>query len=81
VVLGFAAETGNLERHARAKWARKPCDLLAANLVGKEGSGFDSDQNELKVFVKGSRRALRLGPGFKSRLAEELLDLVRFGVS
>lgn len=46
-LVGFAAETQNLETYARAKLQRKGCDLVVANDVSKAGLGFDADRNEL----------------------------------
>ncbi len=46
-LVGFAAETENLEANAREKLTRKQCDLIVANDVSKPGIGFDSDQNEI----------------------------------
>ncbi|MBK1828577.1 phosphopantothenoylcysteine decarboxylase [Haloferula rosea] len=46
-LVGFAAETQNLETYARAKLLRKGCDLIIGNDVSKAGIGFDSDRNEL----------------------------------
>ncbi len=76
IVLGFAAETDHLEQNALAKWKKKPCDLLAANLVGKRGTGFEGDRNELLVFSKKHRKSIHLRKDLKSRLAEKLLDLI-----
>jgi len=56
-VVGFAAETENLERHARAKLERKKLDLIAANRVGG-GAGFDADDNELTLLWPGGKEAL-----------------------
>jgi len=75
-VVGFAAETDDLARRATAKWRRKPCDLLAANIVGKPGTGFNSEQNELLVFCRGEKKPVKLGRASKDRLAEQLLDLI-----
>ncbi len=47
--VGFAAETENLESHARAKLAAKRLDMVAANWVG-QSMGFDSDENALTLF-------------------------------
>ncbi|MEQ6340698.1 MAG: bifunctional phosphopantothenoylcysteine decarboxylase/phosphopantothenate--cysteine ligase CoaBC [Gammaproteobacteria bacterium] len=47
--VGFAAETEDLETHARAKLAAKGLDMVAANWVG-QGMGFDSDENALTLF-------------------------------
>lgn len=46
-LVGFAAETCELEASAREKLARKGCDLVVANDVSKPGIGFDSDRNEV----------------------------------
>jgi phosphopantothenoylcysteine decarboxylase/phosphopantothenate--cysteine ligase len=56
-VAGFAAETENLERHARAKLERKGLDLVAANRVGG-GAGFDADDNELTLLWHGGKQEL-----------------------
>jgi phosphopantothenoylcysteine decarboxylase / phosphopantothenate---cysteine ligase len=76
VVMGFAAETDHLEKNAMEKWRKKPCDLLVANRVGGAGTGFESDQNELLVFSRQSKKPALLKRSLKSRLAEELLDMV-----
>ena len=76
IIVGFAAETERLEANARAKWGKKPCDLLAANLVGVRNTGFDADRNELLVFRREYPKPIRLKKDFKGRLAEKLMDLV-----
>lgn len=48
-LVGFAAETENLEDNARGKLIRKGCDLVIANDVSKVGIGFDSDHNEVML--------------------------------
>ena len=79
LVVGFAAETGDLERHARGKLRDKRLDMIAANLVGVAGSGFESDDNALSVYWADGAR--ELGPGPKMRLAGELMDLVAERIS
>ena len=74
LVVGFAAETDDVERYARAKLAEKQLDLIAANRIGIPGSGFDSDDNALTVYGADFERAL--GPAPKTQLAEALLDLI-----
>ena len=74
LVVGFAAETDNVERNARAKLASKRVDLICANRVGVAGSGFESDDNALVVYGAGIERAL--GPASKAQLAEALVALV-----
>ncbi len=49
ILVGFCAETENLERNAHDKLARKKLDLIVANRVGGENSAFQSDQNEVLV--------------------------------
>ncbi len=75
VVVGFAAETNDVERYARGKLVRKGLDMIAANQVGREGCGFESDDNALTVIDADTAHAL--GPGPKTVLADALLDLVR----
>lgn len=48
-LVGFAAETENLEQHAREKLLRKGCDMIIANDVSQQGIGFDSSDNEVLV--------------------------------
>lgn len=71
--VGFAAETCEVERHARDKLVRKRLDLIAANQVGG-GKGFDRDDNELLVlWAEGSER---LALQDKRQLAAELVALI-----
>jgi phosphopantothenoylcysteine decarboxylase/phosphopantothenate--cysteine ligase len=49
VLVGFAAETGELEPAGRAKLERKHVDLIVANEVGREGTGFGSDTNRAAI--------------------------------
>ncbi len=75
VVVGFAAETNDVERYARDKLERKRLDLVAANRVGLPGCGFESEENALTVISADAVRAL--GPAPKTQLADALLDLIR----
>ena len=73
--VGFAAETEDLERHARSKLERKRLDLIAGNRVDGSDLGFDSDRNALLVlWPDGGRADLPAGP--KTLLARQLLALV-----
>ncbi|WP_374603375.1 bifunctional phosphopantothenoylcysteine decarboxylase/phosphopantothenate--cysteine ligase CoaBC [Arenimonas sp.] len=74
LVVGFAAETAELEAYARDKLQRKGLDLIAANDVSRPGQGFESEENALSVFWRDGRHDIRHGP--KTRVAAELLDLV-----
>ena len=53
ILVGFAAETGDVLEAGRAKLRRKHVDLLVANLVGREGTGFGSDTNEAAILDAG----------------------------
>lgn len=75
VVVGFAAETNDVERYARDKLVRKGLDMIAANQVGRAGCGFESDDNALTVIDATTAHAL--GPAAKTALADALLDLIR----
>src|SRR5690606_30924011 len=74
LVVGFAAETDDVEENARGKLARKRLDMIAANRVGVSGAGFESDDNALAVYWRDGERAL--GPASKTVLADALLDLI-----
>jgi phosphopantothenoylcysteine decarboxylase/phosphopantothenate--cysteine ligase len=72
-VVGFAAETQNVERNALAKLEGKKLDLIAANQVG-ESLGFDQDDNALTVYWSGGKR--ELARCSKAQLAGELVALI-----
>jgi phosphopantothenoylcysteine decarboxylase/phosphopantothenate--cysteine ligase len=72
-VVGFAAETQNVERNALAKLEGKNLDMIAANQVG-ENLAFDCDDNALSVYWPGGRRELGIAP--KRRLAAELVTVI-----
>ncbi len=71
-LVGFAAETENLEAHAREKLARKHLDAIAVNDVSREGSGFGTNENDIVLLWDGGRQAL--GRGSKRALARSLWD-------
>ncbi len=72
-VVGFAAETQNVERNALAKLEGKRLDMIAANQVG-DGLAFDCDDNALTVYWPGGRRDLpRAG---KAELAARLVAVI-----
>ena len=74
LVVGFAAETSDLETYARDKLHRKGLDLIAANDVSRPGQGFEGEDNALSVFWRDGRRDLALGP--KTRIATDLLLII-----
>jgi phosphopantothenoylcysteine decarboxylase/phosphopantothenate--cysteine ligase len=72
-VVGFAAETQNVEDNARSKLERKRLDMIAANRVG-DGLAFDRDENALVVLWQGGREELETSG--KLELARRLVALV-----
>ncbi len=71
--VGFAAETTDVEKHARDKLARKHLDMIAANEVGADRA-FDREDNALLVLWPGGRRELELKS--KCDLAREFIAIV-----
>jgi phosphopantothenoylcysteine decarboxylase/phosphopantothenate--cysteine ligase len=74
-VVGFAAETQDLEKYARGKLEAKNLDLIAANDVGRPGCGFDSERNALVVLSREGRTEVIPEAG-KPQVAAALLALV-----
>lgn len=74
LVVGFAAETHDVEKYARGKLAAKRLDLIIANQVGVSGGGFESDENAATAYWQGGERAFPSSS--KADLAERLLELI-----
>jgi len=75
VLVGFAAETTEVEAAGRAKLKRKHLDLLVANLVGREGTGFGSETNEAAILAaNGSDTPIQTWT--KRELAAALCDRI-----
>ncbi len=72
--VGFAAETHDVETYAKDKMARKNLDMIAANLVGVENAGFESDNNALTVYWDKGQQDLPHGA--KTKLAYHLVELI-----
>lgn len=73
-VVGFAAETHDVETYARDKLKRKNLNMIAANDVSVAGLGFNADANALRVFwPQGSQD---LPATDKLTLARQLLSLI-----
>ncbi len=71
-VVGFAAETNNVEEYARQKRIRKNLDLICANDVSDANQGFNSDSNALHLFWQDGDKVLPLER--KALLGQLLLD-------
>ena len=75
LVVGFAAETRDLEKNAAQKLAAKHLDLIVGNVIGEPGSGFAGDTNKVTFFYPdGATEALGLME--KDKVAHRLLDRV-----
>jgi phosphopantothenoylcysteine decarboxylase/phosphopantothenate--cysteine ligase len=74
LTVGFAAETENLKAHALEKLSRKRLDMIAANRVGGDDGGFESDRNEILLLSAEGER--NLGSGSKQELARLLIGAV-----
>lgn len=72
-VVGFAAETHDVETYARGKLESKNLDLIAANEVGDD-KAFDRDDNSLIVLWREGR--VPIGPASKQVVAKELIELI-----
>ena len=72
--VGFAAETENLKAHALKKLSGKRLDMIAANRVGQDGTGFESDGNRILLLTSDSEQDL--GKGSKQRLAQLMVEAI-----
>jgi phosphopantothenoylcysteine decarboxylase/phosphopantothenate--cysteine ligase len=72
VLIGFAAETGDPVPRGRAKLTRKSADLIVANDVSREDTGFDSDFNAATLIGPDGDEPFAAGP--KTALASRILD-------
>lgn len=74
-VVGFAAETHDLEKHARAKLIAKNCDAIVANDVSAADVGMESDENAVTIFFRdGSSETISRAP--KKNIARAILKNV-----
>ena len=77
LVIGFAAETNNIEKNAKKKLMEKNCDWIIANDVSNKSIGFDSDFNEVTILYKDEKiDDEKLYMKKKSEIADEIIDRV-----
>ena len=77
LVIGFAAETNNIQENAQKKLVEKNCDWIIANDVSNNSIGFDSDFNEVSIFYKDKEiKNEKLTIKKKSEISEEITDRV-----
>ena len=75
ILVGFAAETENLEQHAETKRVEKNLDIIVGNIVGEPSSGFGADTNKVTLFYKdGTKEPLPMME--KDAVAHILLDRI-----
>ena len=75
LIVGFAAETNDLESYAYQKLCEKNCDWMVANDVSNESIGFDSDFNEVSIFYK-NKKVDKLKYKSKSEISDELVEKI-----
>ncbi len=77
LVIGFAAETENLDSNAMKKLKNKNCDWIVANDVSKKNIGFDSDYNEVTIHYNDLKKKKEtLSYKKKSEISEEIVDRI-----
>ena len=77
LVIGFAAETNNLDKNAIEKLKNKNCDWIIANDVSKKKSGFNSEFNEVTIHYKNKKiKKEKLSLKRKSEISEEIVDRI-----
>jgi len=75
LVIGFAAETNNVERNAEKKLNNKNCDWIIANDVSNKKIGFSSDFNEVTIYYKDKNKE-KLSYKKKSEISDEIVDRI-----
>ncbi len=79
-VVGFAAETQDIEKYARGKLDAKNLDMIACNDVSRTDIGFGSDDNAMTVFFRDKAEGETLEKASKDKIAEQLVALVGEGL-
>jgi phosphopantothenoylcysteine decarboxylase / phosphopantothenate---cysteine ligase len=75
LVVGFAAETNDLQENARKKLLEKNCDIVVGNDVSSSEIGMDSDENEVTIFFRNGEM-VRIPRSTKRNVARELVKIV-----
>ncbi|WP_373739711.1 bifunctional phosphopantothenoylcysteine decarboxylase/phosphopantothenate--cysteine ligase CoaBC [Jeotgalibaca porci] len=71
-LIGFAAETNDVEKYATDKLKRKNADMIVANDVSKEHAGFNKDTNEVIIF-QPNKEAIHIETDTKENIAKHIL--------
>ncbi len=78
-VVGFAAETDNVDTNAKKKLEAKNLDMIVSNDVSDKSIGFDVDDNEVNVYTKNDKFFLKKDK--KIRIAREVLKIVASNIN
>ncbi len=74
-VVGFAAETHDLEKNARQKLRKKNCDMIVANDVSRTDSGMESNENAVSIFCRNGELR-KISRASKQIIARELVKII-----
>ena len=73
LVIGFAAETNDIDYNSKNKLSDKNCDWIVANDISNNSIGFDSEYNEVSIFYKNKKFTNeKITKRKKSEIAEEI---------
>ena len=75
LLVGFAAETNDLEENAQKKLHEKNCDMIVANDVSGSESGMESDENEVTIFFRSGEKE-KISRDSKKNIARELVKKI-----
>lgn len=73
ILVGFAAETADLEKYAQEKVVKKNLDMIAANDVSRQDIGFGADENQMILYLKDGTK-IELEKTTKAGIANRILD-------
>ena len=77
LVIGFAAETNEIDKNAEEKLNKKNCDWIISNDVSNKDIGFNSDYNEVTIHYKNKDvKKEKLSYKKKSRISDEIVDRI-----
>ncbi len=76
LVIGFAAETSNLDKNSMKKLVEKNCDWIIANDVSNKEIGFDSEYNEVKIFQRNKPNIENISITTKEMIAKKLVEKI-----
>ena len=75
LLVGFAAETNDIEENAKQKLRAKNCDIIVANDVSDADSGMESDENEVTIFFRNGEKE-KISRASKKIIARDLVKIL-----